>query len=203
MPSRKRSGRTKAQQREETTRALVEHARELFASKGYAHTSVAEISAAAGVTKGALFHHFAGKEDLSRAVLRQAHEYVAFRVAAAAPDADAWTQLVEGCRAFLAASTEGWVRQIMLIDGPSVHGWEGWRAIDAATSRQLLEDVLYRLMRDGVIADQPVAPLVSLLSGAMNEAALWLAESDDLERDLDEVMVALTGMLEALRARSA
>jgi AcrR family transcriptional regulator len=201
MPSTQRPSRTKAEQREQTTRALVAHARELFAERGYAHTSVAEISAAAGVTKGALFHHFSGKEDLSRAVLKQAHEYVSERVAAAAPEGDAWTQLVEGCRAFLAASTEGWVRQIMLIDGPSVHGWSGWRELDAATSRQLLEDVLGRLIQEGIIADQPVAPLVALLSGAMNEAALWLAESDDIDRDLEDAMVALTQMLESLRAQ--
>lgn len=194
-----RMARTKAQQREETTRALLGSARVLFATKGYAGTSVAAISAAAGVTKGALFHHFDGKKDLFRAALEQAHQHVAARVATAAPDADLWTQLEAGCSAFLSASTEPWVRQIMLIDGPAVLGWDAWRDLDAATSRQHLEDILTMLIDSGFIARQPVAPITLLLSGAMNEAALWLAESDDVERDLADTMAALSALLDSLR----
>ncbi|WP_129664716.1 TetR/AcrR family transcriptional regulator [Phytoactinopolyspora endophytica] len=200
MPSTPRPTRTKAQQREETTQALVAEARQLFAEKGYAHVSLAEIVEATGVTKGALYHHFSGKDDLFRAVLRQVHDEVAEHIADAAPDADTWTQLVAGCRAFLTASTEPRIQQIMLVDAPSVLGWGAWRELDAATSMQQLEVALTQLVDEGIITDHPVAPLAHLLSGAMNEAALWLARTGNRERDLEDTMAVLTRLLESLRS---
>lgn len=191
--------RTKAEQREATTRALLDAARRAFAARGYRRTSLAEVVAAAGVTKGALYHHFGGKDELFRAVLAEVHREVAEAVAGAAPDADPWTQLVAGCRAFLAASTAPETQRVLLVDAPAVLGWEVWRDLDAATSRQQLEEVLTELMAAGEIPEQPLAPLVHLLSGAMNEAALWLAGSEDPAADLDAAMAALTRMLEALR----
>lgn len=200
MPAH-RPSRTKAQQRQETVAALVESARRLFAARGYAGVSLADVVAAAGVTKGALYHHFSGKDDLFAAVLGQVHETVADRVAAAADEqAEAWTQLIEGCRAFLVASTEAEVQQIMLIDAPSVVGWDAWRDLDAEGSMRHLRDVLTTLHGDGTLAGRPVDALTHLLSGAMNEAALWLARSDDLERDLEATMNALTAMLDSLRS---
>jgi AcrR family transcriptional regulator len=193
--------RTKAGQREATTRALMLEARRQFASKGYANVSLAGIVEAAGVTKGALYHHFTGKEDLFRAVLREVQHEVAARIATAAPGGDSWSQLIAGCEMFLRASTEPEIQQIMLIDAPAVLGWGTWREIDASTSMQQLEHVLTELMKQRVIHRQPVAPLVHLLSGAMNEAALWLAHSDNREQDLAQTMTVLTGMLDALRVR--
>jgi AcrR family transcriptional regulator len=191
--------RTKAEQREATTRALVLEARKQFASRGYASVSLAEIVEAAGVTKGALYHHFSGKEHLFRAVLREVQQEVAGRIANAATEEDAWSQLVAGCEMFLRASTEPGIQQIMLIDAPAVLGWGAWREIDASTSMQQLEHVLTELIHEGVIEQQPVTPLAHLLSGAMNEAALWLAQSDDRERDLSQTMKVLNQMLCSLR----
>ncbi|WP_166345569.1 TetR/AcrR family transcriptional regulator [Phytoactinopolyspora limicola] len=199
MPSTGRASRTKAQQRLETTHALVTTARHLFATHGYSHVSLAQIVEATGVSKGALYHHFNGKDELFRAVLAQIHEEVANRVADAAPDADPWTQLIAGCQAFLAASTEPGIHQIMLVDAPAVLGWGMWREMDAQTSMQQLEAGLTQLMSDGVISRQPIRPLVHLLSGAMNEAALWLAQSEDRDTDLLDTMAALTCLLESLR----
>jgi AcrR family transcriptional regulator len=190
---------TKAQQREDTTRALLVTARELFAAKGYANVSLAEIAQRAGVTKGALYHYFTGKHDLFRAVLEQVHAEVADLVGTVDPTADAWTQLVSGCRTFLAAAIEPRFQRIMLIDAPSVLGWEAWRVLDANSSMRHLADALRRLIDDGVIPDQPVEPLAHLLSGAMNEAAIWLAGSADPERDLTHTVAALTTMIGALR----
>ncbi|NED94733.1 TetR/AcrR family transcriptional regulator [Phytoactinopolyspora alkaliphila] len=199
MESRQRSTRTKAQQREQTIRTLVGEARSLFATRGYAHVSLADIVQAAGVTKGALYHHFTGKEDVFRAVLEQVHQEVGERIAASAPTSDAWTQLLSGCRTFLTASTEPNIQQIMLIDAPSVLGWGVWRELDATTSMQHLQEALQVLIDDGTIPDQPVLPVVHLLSGAMNEAALWLARSANREHDLAHTMTALERMLESLR----
>jgi len=114
------------------------------------------------------------------------------KVAEAAADLNPWNQLVAGCATFLKASTEPQVQQIMLIDAPAVLGWGGWRELDAATSMQYLEDVLTRLVDDRTIARQPVKPLVHLLSGAMNEAALWLAQSESRDRDLAATTAALS-----------
>jgi AcrR family transcriptional regulator len=189
---------TKAQQREETTRTLVATARTLFAEKGYPSVSLAEIVARAGVSKGALYHYFEGKDDLFRAVLAQVHDEVAHRVGEV-DDADRWTRLTTGCRMFLAAATDVRNQRIMLVDAPAVLGWETWRELDATTSMRHLTELLQELVDDGTIVDQPVAPLAHLLSGAMNEAALWLAGSHQPERDLDHAMTALTRMLTGLR----
>ncbi|AXB43735.1 TetR/AcrR family transcriptional regulator [Amycolatopsis albispora] len=191
---------TKAQQREETTRNLVAVARELFAAKGYGQVSLAEIVNAAGVSKGALYHYFTGKDQLFRAVLEEVHAEVAARVDKAAPDADPWTQLVAGCTAFLTVTTEPEIQRIMLVDAPAVLGWETWRELDATASMRHLAEALTRLIDDGVLVRQPVAPLAHLLSGAMNEAAAWLAGSAEPARDLADTVAALTRMLESMKA---
>ncbi|MFI6511290.1 TetR/AcrR family transcriptional regulator [Streptosporangium sp. NPDC050855] len=189
----------RARQREQTRQALLRESRRLFATLGYGAVGLSEIVRAAGVTKGALYHHFDGKAALFRAVLEQVQEEVAREVAATA-DAqdDPWERLVAGCQAFLTAGTAPDVRQIMLVDGPAVLGWAEWRAMDEAASARHLTDELTTLIEAGTIARRPVAPLAHLLSGAMNEAALWLAGSTD-PRDLAETRAALSRMLEALR----
>jgi AcrR family transcriptional regulator len=137
MPAVPSPPRTKAAQREATVGRLVAHARQAFATQGYADASLTAIVAAAGVTKGALYHHFpGGKPDLFRAVLREVHQEVADRVAMAAPDASPWTQLLAGCKTFLIASTDPDIQQIMLVDAPAVLGWGVWREFDATTSMQ-------------------------------------------------------------------
>jgi hypothetical protein len=86
----------------------------------------------------------------------------------------------------------------MLVDGPAVLGWTEWRALDEATSVHHLAEALTGLVTAGVITEQPVAPLTHLLSGAMNEAALWLASSSD-PKDLADTWSALSRLLESLR----
>ncbi|MEU1730676.1 TetR/AcrR family transcriptional regulator [Streptosporangium sp. NPDC020145] len=190
----------RAEQREQTRRALLRESRRLFAAEGYGAVGLSQIVDAAGVTKGALYHHFDGKAALFRAVLAQVQEEVGRHVAATADaEPDPWDRLVAGCHAFLTASTGPDVRRIMLIDGPAVLGWREWRALDEAASARHLADALTLLMETGVIPERPVAPLTHLLSGAMNEAALWLADSAD-PGDLAETGAALTRMLESLRS---
>ncbi|HEY8467508.1 MAG TPA: helix-turn-helix domain-containing protein [Solirubrobacterales bacterium] len=201
MPKRRpKRPRTNAERSAATQDALLASARALFAERGYAEVGVAELARGAGVTTGAVYHHFGSKEGLFRALLEAIHAEVAERIAEAAAGLDPWNQLVTGCRAFLEASTAPEVQRIMLVDGPAVLGWSAWRELDARTSMRQLEEVLELLVREGEVADQPLAPLAHLLSGAMNEAALWLAQSDDRDRDLARTTAALTRMLEALRA---
>lgn len=191
---------SRAQQREHTRQTLVREGRRLFAARGYGAVGLSEIVRAAGVTKGALYHHFDSKAELFRAVLDQVQQEVARNVAETADaQADPWARLTAGCQAFLAASTGPDVQRIMLVDGPAVLGWSQWRALDEAASARHLAEALTALIEHGLIAPQPVAPLTHLLSGAMNEAALWLASSDNPE-DLAATQAALSRMLEALRA---
>ncbi|MEO3974781.1 TetR/AcrR family transcriptional regulator [Streptomyces sp. CAU 1734] len=192
---------TRADQRERTRRTLTAVSRELFAAQGYGAVGLAEIVTAAGVTKGALYHHFAGKAELFRAVLEEVQQEVGERVMNAA-DAreDPWEQLTAGCQEFITAATDPDIQRIMLIDGPSVLGWNEWRGLDEKSSARHLAEALTGLVRLGVIAPQPVAPLAHLLSGAMNEAALWLAASGGPE-DLADTRAALARLLESLRVR--
>ncbi|WP_283136600.1 TetR/AcrR family transcriptional regulator [Rhizohabitans arisaemae] len=191
--------RSKAEQRLATIATLLAEGRKLFARHGYAAVSLAEIVRNAQVTKGALYHHFDGKAALFRAVVAQVQQEVAARVAATA-DArdDPWEQLIAGCEAFLTASSDPDVQQIMLIDGPAVLGWHEWRAMDEASSARHLAEALTALMENGTITRQPVAPLARLLSGAMNEAALWLARSEN-PADLADTAAALSRLLASLR----
>ena len=192
---------SRAQQKEQTRHALIREGRRLFATRGYGPVSLSEIVTAAGVTKGALYHHFDSKAALFCAVLEQVQQQVAQTVAATA-DAhdDAWMQLTAGCQAFLTASTAPDVQRIMLVDGPAVLGWSAWRALDEAASARHLSDALTTLVEQGTITQQPAAPLAHLLSGAMNEAALWLAESTE-PQDLADTRTALAHILETLRVR--
>lgn len=191
----------RAEQREQTRAALLREARRLFATRGYAAVGLPEVVAAAGVTKGALYHHFDGKAALFKAVLEEVQQQVAETVVATAEGHDdPWSRFVAGCQAFLSASTDPQVQRIMLVDGPAVLGWSEWRAMDEATSARHLAEALARLIEQGLIPRQPVAPLTQLLSGAMNEAALWLAASGR-PADLADMRAALSALLQALRVR--
>nr|SBO93339.1 Transcriptional regulator, TetR family [Nonomuraea gerenzanensis] len=191
---------SRAEQKERTRQVLVATSRRLFAAKGYAAVGLTEIVREAGVTKGALYHHFeGGKTALFRTVLEEVQREVAARVVAAAEAADGpWERLKAGCAAFVEASADPEVQRVMLIDGPAVLGWDEWRAIDEATSASHLAQALAELVAGGVIPPQPVAPLTRLLSGAMNEAALWLAQSAS-PADLPDTLAALSALLEGLR----
>jgi AcrR family transcriptional regulator len=181
-------------------RALVASGRRLFARRGYGGVGLAEIVQDAGVTKGALYHHFGSKLGLFCVVVEQVQQEVADRVitAAEAQD-DPWSELTAGCHAFLAACADPEVQQIMLLDGPAALGWNEWRAMDEAASVRHLTEALVTLIETGTIRSQPVAPLAHLLSGAMNEAALWLAHSRD-PQDLADTTAALSRLLESLRS---
>lgn len=191
---------TKAEQREATMANLIAIGRAIFAEQGYTRTAAEEIVSRAGVTRGALYHHFDGKEGLFVAVLEAVQQEVSARIeAAAASESDIWVQLEAGCRAFLASSLDPTVQRIMLVDGPAVLGWERWRALDEAHSMRLLREVLEALLTEQIIKPLPLEALTHLLSGAMNEASLWIAQASDPEAALNEAQTTLTALLNGLR----
>ncbi|MFE9019720.1 TetR/AcrR family transcriptional regulator [Streptomyces sp. NPDC007808] len=189
---------TRAEQRAATRRALLAEGRRRFAADGYHGVVLAEVAQAVGATKGAAYHHFGSKAGLFRAVVAEVQRELGERVAQAAERYDdPWEQLRAGCRAFLAAGRDPTVRRIVLMDAPAVLGWDEWRAMDEESSARHLTEALEALVAAGTIADQPVEPLARLLSGAMNEAALWLARSagpqalEQTERALDQLLNGL------------
>jgi AcrR family transcriptional regulator len=173
--------RTKAAQREATTAALIDAARALFAERGYAGVGTEEIVQRAGVTRGALYHHFrGGKEDLFRAVLVQVTAETAQRVARAGrAEQDPWEALGVGVDAFLDACATPEVQRIVLVDGPSVLGWDVWREIDQDYGIRLVESALLRAMDSGRLISQPTNPLAQVLVGAVHEAAMVVARAED------------------------
>ncbi|AYV25182.1 Transposon Tn10 TetC protein [Streptomyces sp. ADI95-16] len=185
----------RAEQRAATRQTLLAEGHRRFAADGYHQVALAEVARAAGVTKGAAYHHFDSKAGLFRAVVAEVQQELGERVAAAAEQyEDLWEQLRSGCRAFLAAGTDPAVRQILLVDAPTVLGWDEWRALDEESAARHLAEALTALATAGIIADQPVEPLARLLSGAMNEAALWIARGGDpqaAEQALDRLLAGL------------
>jgi AcrR family transcriptional regulator len=193
--------RTQAERSLATRSALVAAARPLFAERGYAGVGTEEIVRAAGVTRGALYHHFAGKRELFAAVYEQIEAELSARIATEALDAGATAPLQamrSGAKMFLRACTVPEVQRIVLLDGPSVLGWDRWREIAAEHGLGLIEATLQAAVDAGAIAPQPVRPLAHLLMGALDEAALLVARSDQPEEALVEVSETLDSLLAAL-----
>lgn len=157
-----------------TERRVRTLARELFAERGYSDVGVEQIAVAAGVTRGAVYHHFADKRALFEAVFGDAQAMIADAVATAAPG-DGWQAIIDGSIAFVHAAVDPGVRRIVLIDGPAVLGWDHWRRTDSENSAVLLGEGLNAL--DDLAVDAAAA--AALLSGAMNEGALWVAAGGD------------------------
>lgn len=195
--------KTKSEQREATRRKLITVGRALFTHAGYAQTATEDIVQQAGVTRGALYHHFSHKEGLFKAVLEEVLQEVVQSIEEAISQREGlWEQLLNGCRAFLVTGVDPNVQRIMLIDAPAVLGWETWRQMDASSSMKLLEDMLALMMAEGVIRPQPLDALTHLLSGAMNEAVLWIAQAPEPEQALTESIATLEILLEPLRVRA-
>lgn len=190
----------KAAQGEATRSALLGAARELFGDQGYGATSLEEIVAGAGVTKGALYHHFADKEALFKAVFEQVEREVSDQAVAEFNQPDSWAALVVGCRLWVEAHLDPRVRQIVLTDARGVLGWDAARAIETRFSTVAIRGALRKAMHAGVIRPFPLRPLALMLTGALSEACLYVAEADDPAAAREEVGVLVVELLSGLRA---
>jgi AcrR family transcriptional regulator len=192
--------RTKADQRADTTRRLIAVARERFARDGYAKVGTEEIVRQAGVTRGALYHHFGSKDALFAAVLDDVQRDIAARVFAAAErETEPWEQVRAGSHAFLNAALDSEIQQIALLDAPAVLGWDAWRGSDERHSFRLLRAGLEALAASGQLAGSSPEAAAHLLSGAMNEAALWVARADPVAPALAAATETLDRLLNGLR----
>lgn len=191
----------KVEQGEHTRAVLLAAARRLFAENGFAGTSTEEVVRTAEVTRGALYHHFADKEALFRAVFEEVEAEVCRSVIEAAGKAtDPLDALLRGTRAYLDLCTEPTVRRIALQEAPAVLGWETWHEIDSAYFFGILEAGVREAMRAGQLAKQPPAPLTHLLVGAIMQAAMVLARAEDLDATKRELGRSLRRLLDGLRA---
>jgi AcrR family transcriptional regulator len=177
---------------------LLRAARELFAERGFAATGRDEISERAGVTRGALYHHFDGKEALLRAVVLELEDELVARVSAAALAAPpGLPRLHAGCIAYLDASTEPMVRRISLVEGPAVLGWDQVRELNTGYSVDLMAPALAAAMKRSP-DDPDVNVTAHLLVGALNEAALLIAAADQPRKVRRQVAAAFSAFLDRL-----
>jgi AcrR family transcriptional regulator len=189
-----------------TRRSLVVAARQLFGERGHAATSVDEIVRLAGVTKGALYHHFTDKDDLFRAVVEDVKGEVTTVVGAAfmeaASEPDALDTVTRGCLAFIDAHRDPAVQRITILDARAVLDASTRRELDARYEVAVVRGALRRAARLGVIDPQPFGPLAHVIAGALSEACALLAEADDDEAVREEVRAVVSRLLEGLRPRT-
>jgi AcrR family transcriptional regulator len=190
----------KAAQGEATRAQLIATARSLFGERGYASVGTEEIVRTAGVTRGALYHHFEGKADLFRAVFEAMERELAERIAREAlAHKDVWEAHLAAVELFLDACQEPEVQRIALVDAPSVLGWPTWREIEARYWLGLITASLQSLIEAGLIAEQPVEPLAQIMLGALAEAGLYVAGADDVPAARAEMAAVVRRLLEGLR----
>ncbi len=174
---RSQSDRTAA-----TRGALIATARRLFAARGYAAVGTPEIAESAGLSRGALYHQFRDKADLFRSVVEQVEGELTARLrerVLAEGVSDPVQVLRVAVDTWLEVAQEPEVQRLVLTEAPVVLGWPGWRELVSQYGLGLTEDLLRAAIQAGAIAEQPVRPLAAILVGALNEAALYVAEADD------------------------
>jgi AcrR family transcriptional regulator len=197
--------RTQAERTEATRGALMAAARRLFTERGYDAVGTEEIVRAAGVTRGALYHHFGGKAELLEAVYERLEAESTERVARVVLGSDLESPLEAmraGIEAFLDECAQPELQRIALHDAPAVLGWDRWREIAAANGLGLIEASLNAAIEAGEIRELPVKPTAHLLMGALDEAAMLVARSPDPVARA-EVTVVLLALLESFAVAEA
>jgi AcrR family transcriptional regulator len=154
----------------------------------------------AGVTRGALYHHFRDKQDLFRVVFEQTEaEIMQTIIARVEGIGDPMEELATGVRAFLDACDDPTLMRIGLRDAPGVLGWEEWRAIGEQFGLGTAMALLGQAMDEGAIARQPVRPLAHVVIGALDEAALYVARAEDRTTARAEMDSVLARLIDGLR----
>jgi AcrR family transcriptional regulator len=193
--------RTQAERSAETRESLIAAARTLFAAHGFADVALETIVRAAGVTRGALYHHFPDKTELFAAAFEQVEGEVAARMGeaiASANETDPIEVMRLGARFWLDACADPEIQRIVLVDAPAVLGWTRWTEIGNRYNTGLVRELLTSAIETGRIPPQPVEATALTMLGAMREATLYVALADDQDRasrDAGAVMDRLIGAL--------
>lgn len=192
--------RTRAQMVADTTEKLVSAARERFHEDGYAATSMDELCAQVGLTRGALYHHFGGKEGLFEAVVTQIHDEISERLTTAYDaEPDKWVAFRACCRNYLSMALEPELRRILFQDAPAVLG-ERLREIDGRALDPII-GALEELMASDLIVRIDAEAMARMLNGAMGDAALWIASTNHPRRSLARALQALDVLLDGIERR--
>lgn len=173
-----------AERSEATHRKLLDAARAAFTAQGYAATSVDQLLQRTGLSKGALYYQFKDKRDLFRAVFEEVQQELTLRLTRDSMATNVVTdELRLTCDSLLDACLDPAVRQVLLMDGPAVLGWDARRPGGGeGEAVWLLEHALEHLVEAGRLSAQPLRPLAIMLQGALNEASMAIAHADDPAR---------------------
>jgi AcrR family transcriptional regulator len=191
----------RVEQGQATRAALIKLATELFATNGYEATAIPAVLDAAGVSRGALYHHFESKEALFEAVLQSVEAQATLKVTRAARGAtDPLDGLRRGCAAYLAMCRDPVVRRISLIDAPAVVGWERWREIDEQHSFGLIKAAVAAIAADGRVKPELVDVMAHVVLAALLEVALLVARADEGRLAIRRGQEAVDELLTALFA---
>jgi AcrR family transcriptional regulator len=196
--------RRTAAQAAETRAALIGAATERFARDGWDATSADQIATEAGVTRGALYHHFpAGKPDLLEAVHLDRLAVIDEALTIAGTEAieatgDLWDGLIAGTARYLELCVDPTIARIVLSEAPKGLGWDRWEAIDEEFSVAQLAGILELLVADGQIPPQPLLPLARLLVALYNRAGRAVLTADDPEAEREVQLALLTTFLRSL-----
>ncbi|MBN5152070.1 TetR/AcrR family transcriptional regulator [Stenotrophomonas maltophilia] len=189
--------RTRAEM-EETRATLLTAARRLFSEHGYAGTSMDDLTAQAGLTRGALYHHFGDKKGLLAAVVAQLDNETDLRLQAISDTADdAWEGFVQRCRAYLEMALEPEIQRIVLRDARAVLG--GASPESQRHCVRSMQHLIERLVAQGMVAPVDAQALASLVYGSLAEAAFWIAEGEEGDARLRRATAALEMLLRGLK----
>ena len=192
VPQAQRSARTRA--------ALLSAARSLFADQGFAQTGREEIAERAGVTRGALYHHFDSKAAVMLGVVEQLEAELVDRVVRAAEGGEGFgEQLSLGCRAYMDACADPSVARL-LVEAPVVLGPDVCRALDAASCVPLLLEVFDRAGGENVAVPGRREVAARLLLGLLNEAATLIATAPENSERREAVTETVDAFLSKLFA---
>jgi AcrR family transcriptional regulator len=193
---------TKTAQTAATKARLERVGRELFAERGFEGVSAEELVASAEVTRGALYHHYEGKEGLFAAVvesvMRELHTEL---VRETAGMTDPLLALERGVGVFLKACAEPAVQKILLVDAPAVLGWQKWREMDAKYGLGLVKQALSAAMQAGLLAERDIDVLAHLLLGSLTEAVMVIARSPNPSKARKTAERSLVSVIQACRIR--
>jgi len=193
--------RTQEERSAATRAALIAAARRLWGERGYAEVGTPEIATTAGVTRGAMYHQFADKAALFVSVVEAVEQDVMDRMSTmvatsgAVTPADAIRASVD---AWLEVSGDPEVRQLVLLDAPSVLGWAGFRDIAQRYSLGMTEQLLTEAIKAGQLVRQPVRALALVLIGALDEAAMAIATAEDPKKARREIRQVLRHLIDAM-----
>jgi AcrR family transcriptional regulator len=193
--------RTQAQRAAETRETLIAAARPLFAAHGFADVALETIVRAAGVTRGALYHHFADKTELFAAVFERVEGEVAARMGeaiAAANETDPVEVMRLGAGFWLDACSDPEIQRIVLVDAPGVLGWTRWNEIGNRYNIGLVQGLLTNAVETGRIPAQPIEATALTMLGAMREATLYVARAEDHDRARAEAGAVMDRLIHAL-----